>query len=399
MDHRVIEMNTFNSIQLRIVCLACALMSASGTWGNSNFVTNPYLPYPPSCVRMPTVDIDTAAQLQAVLVKEAVIQLPNLVTFEQVDFILRVYRSACHEAGRSLVWLEYSLTAEQAKKDIRVRLPDAVAYFSNNNGVGFVIQASEPNSWGARGLIDGQLLLTRPYDYGERHIFFTEYANLGRSWWFLMDVETPLLPVWEFRPIPAESYNAQFFLQLRYFENIVLNTVIPATAEVNFPEQPAFPVTGRLSGNWVIENTPDQGIMLAISSLVKKPEPNQTGFVEPYFDYPAREMVLFYSHYTFDAQGRMLWLTGSAIFTPGAHQLTIPIDEVSQGSFRSSKPAQRRQAGQVTLTANHCNDITMDYDFSALGLGSGRKRLQRLISLETAGYDCRDYAARVEANQ
>lgn len=95
----------------------------------------------------------------------------------------------------------------------------------------------------------------------------------------------------------------------------------------------------------------------------------------------------------------MLWLTGTAQFDPGTHQVTIPIDELDQGEFRSNKPAQRRTIGQVTLTANSCNDITLEYDFSMLGLGSGTKRLQRLFSLEIAGYDCRDYAAWVEANR
>jgi hypothetical protein len=135
--------------------------------------------------------------------------------------------------------------------------------------------------------------------------------------------------------------------------------------------------------------------MLAISSLVRQPE------FEEFFGevYPPQEMVLFYSHYTFDAEGKMLWLTGSTTFYPYSHQVTLPVIEVSQGEFRGNQPAQRRTIGQVTLTANNCNDIRMDYDYSELGLGTGSKRLQRLFSLETAGYDCRDYAARVEANQ
>jgi len=391
-------MNTSGSLLFRVMCLACAL-GASGTWANSNFVTNPYLPYPPSCARMPSNTATAATELGAVLVHEAVIQLPDLNTFEQVDFVLRAYRSPCHEAGRSLFWLQYSLTAEQANKDIRVRLPSAVAYIPYDFGwTTYLIHASEPNSWGTRGEIDRQLLLSKPHGSQESYDLY-DYFKLGRSWWFLMDVETPLLPVWEFAPIPIDLYNDRFTVELAYYGTRVLMFDVPATAEMNFPQQPEFPLSGRLSGSWVIENARDQGLMLAISSLVKQPEPNYTGFVEPYFDYPAPQMVLFYSLYTFDTQGKMLWLTGSTTFNPGSHQVTLPVIEVSQGEFRGNQPAQRRTIGQVTLTANNCNDIRMDYDFSDLGLGTGSKRLQRLYSLETAGYDCRDYAARVEANQ
>ncbi len=388
-------MNTFKSLLFRVICLAIAL-GTSGAWGNSNFVTNPYLPYPPSCVRMPTNTTTAATELGAVLVHETVIQLPDLNTYEQVEFVLRAYRSPCHEAGRSLVWLEYSLSADQAQKDIRVRLPDATAL--HDGLFSFLVHASEPNSWGVRALTDGELLVSRPHGSNasfEHHDYFKQ----GRSWWFLMDVESPILLGWEFHPIPVEAYNGRFNLRLYSYSNQLLQFDVPAAAELNFPQQPAFPLTGRLSGSWVIENARDQGLMLAISSLVKQPEPNYSGFVEPYIDYPAREMVLFYSHYTFDAQGQMLWLTGSTTFSPGSHQVTLPVIEVSEGEFRGNQPAQRRTIGQVTLTANNCNDIRMDYDFSDLGLGTGSKRLQRLFSLETAGYDCRDYTARVEANR
>lgn len=391
-------MNTFKSILFRVICLACAL-DTSGAWANSNFVANPYLPYPPSCVRMPSNTATAADELGAVLVHEAVVQLPDLKTYEQVDFVLRAYRSPCHEAGRSLLWLQYSLTAEQANKDIQVLLPSAIAdipyYFGWST---YLIHASEPNSWGTHGRTDRQLLLSKPHGSQESYDHY-DYLKQGRSWWFLMDVETPLLPVWENPPIPVDVYNARFTVELRYTGTQVLRFDVPATTEVKFPQQPEFPLTGRLSGTWVIENARDQGLMLAISSLVKQPEPNYTGFVEPYFDYPTPEMVLFYSLYTFDAQGKMLWLTGNTTFNPGSHQVTLPVIEASQGEFRGDQPAQRRTIGQVTLTANSCNDIRMDYDFSELGLGTGSKRLQRLFSLETAGYDCRDYAARVEANQ
>jgi hypothetical protein len=132
--------------------------------------------------------------------------------------------------------------------------------------------------------------------------------------------------------------------------------------------------------------------MLAISSQVKKPEEGEAS-------YPELPLILFFSQYTFDSDGKMLWLTGSAEIVPDTNQVSIPIERVNQGKFRSSEPAQRSTVGSVTLTVNNCNDIRFEYDYSSLGLGTGSRRMQRLFSLETAGYDCRDYAAQAAANQ
>jgi len=113
---------------------------------------------------------------------------------------------------------------------------------------------------------------------------------------------------------------------------------------------------------------------------------------------PALPRVIFLTKYTFDARGNMLWLTGTAEFEPGASQVTIPVEKVSNGEFRGSQRADREIVGSVTITSNNCNHLGFEFDYSGLGLGQGVRRLQRIFSLETAGYDCRDYEARVAAN-
>jgi Tol biopolymer transport system component len=52
--------------------------------------------------------------------------------------------------------------------------------------------------------------------------------------------------------------------------------------------------------------------------------------------------------------------------------------------------------GSVTITGNNCNDLSLQYNLSDIGLGSGTKHLERLFSLETAGYVCRDLEARID---
>ena len=93
-----------------------------------------------------------------------------------------------------------------------------------------------------------------------------------------------------------------------------------------------------------------------------------------------------------------MWLVGNVEFEPGASEVTIPVAIVHDGEFRGSKLAKRHVGGSVTLRSISCNELTFEYDYSALWQGSGSKRMQRLFSLEIAGFDCRDYDARVEAN-
>jgi hypothetical protein len=93
--------------------------------------------------------------------------------------------------------------------------------------------------------------------------------------------------------------------------------------------------------------------------------------------------------------GNLLWLTGA--FEIGDTQITIEIELVTNGEFLGTKVADREVVGSVSITANDCNDLSFNYELNDIGLGSGNERLERLFSLETAGYVCRDLDARIEA--
>lgn len=55
----------------------------------------------------------------------------------------------------------------------------------------------------------------------------------------------------------------------------------------------------------------------------------------------------------------------------------------------------RITTGEVHLRARSCDALELDYELAALDLGAGTLQLQRLFALETAGYPCRDYEARL----
>ena len=364
------------------------LLGCSSVLANSNFVSNPDLPYPPGCAHPPIADDLVEQEPQTATFFEDTITRFDWQTGERIEVRLKAYRSRCSEPGRSLIWLEFTLPGKYAGRAIELALPPISAKPPDSWSRARLL-VTEPGGWGS-GLQDDRelaLLVSQPQGLEEYRDHSVE-----RKWLFLLD---NLSPVSEWglyfgRGLSAAEYNARFDLELYYVPS-QLTIEVPATAEL-FPEpSPRLPLSGRHSGTWVIDGASDQGFQLAISEQVGERQDFAPGV-------PDLPLLIFLSHYTFDAQGDLLWLTGVAEFAPGTSEVTVPIVKVSNGQFRGAKPAARETVGSVTLTSNSCNDLTFDYDYSSLGLGTGSARMQRLFSLETAGYDCRDYDARVEAN-
>jgi len=103
------------------------------------------------------------------------------------------------------------------------------------------------------------------------------------------------------------------------------------------------------------------------------------------------------SWYTFDQNGNLLWLTGNSRYELGESSVEFPIVLVQDGTFMGTEPAQRSEAGTGRIKAFGCNQLVLSYDLNAIGLGDGALGLQRMFSMETAGYACRDAQARIEA--
>jgi hypothetical protein len=137
-------------------------------------------------------------------------------------------------------------------------------------------------------------------------------------------------------------------------------------------------LTGRLSGTWVVPNITDQGFVLAFEELT---DPT-TG-------------LLFLSWYTFDANGKLLWLTGAGTYAWGDTEVSMNIDLVENGEFMGTKVADRSIAGTATVVALNCNNLQLTYNLNQLGLGSATKTLVRIFSAETQGYACSDAMTRI----
>ena len=377
----------------KIASMLLTLLACNTAWGHSNFVSNPWLPYPPSCGRIPEMDSAGRLAPPAINFFDRNVEVWDVQTGALLPLRLRAYRSPCSEPNRSMVWLVYTLNAQEAEDGVELTYPTIAAQMEGEDWYRWVNLAAEPNSWGAGSDTDR----VATYLAASQQTRLAHYdplpENGKRRWMFLVDSFAPLSEWWPWADAMTPSeYNGPFKLIVMYgSEPTTLAIDVPATLSL-WPTPPeALTLSGRLSGNWVIEGAADQGVMLSISERLPS-----TGTYEPNSD--DLSMVIFLAHYTFDSAGRMLWLTGSADFEQGAGEISIPMEYVTDGVFRGSQAAHRELVGSVTIRANHCDNLSFQFDYSGIGLGSGQKRLQRLFSLETAGYDCRDYEARVMAN-
>lgn len=372
-----------------LLCTTLALLGCGSVLASSNLVTNPYLPYPPGCVQAAVWDAPDEMREQAAKFFDDEIEMFNNPGSGRIQVRLEAYRSPCTETNRSLIWLVFSLPESQASTPVQLELPYATAETAINYRRGMNL-VTEPGGWGSGGRVDRE----RAYLVSEAHGLMGTYAppDVERKWVFLLD-NGPVTDVTfpEDPGLSASEYNAAFKLVLRYPPYDYLTIDVPATADVLTARPAQLPLSGRQSGIWVIEGAGNQGFQLAISEQVREQQDGMPG-------QDNVPLVLFFSHYTFDAGSRPLWLVGNVEFEPGMAEVTMPVFAVSNGQFRGSKQAERQRIGEVTLSSRSCNDVSFTYDYSGLGLGTGTHRLQRLFSLETAGYDCRDYEARVAAN-
>lgn len=330
-------------------------------------VGNPYTPYPPGCATLPELQAALYGD-HKVKVFDGQIGLYNgQVPRIKRNVNLAVYRVACAEPNRSIIWLEFSIP-EGVNPYTAYEQPYCWVELTDYPGLSFGMDLlREPNIWGL-AYADGY----RSQPIG--NLEGTMPSDLQTRWTFVLDTPDTML---------SSEYNAGLKLNCSSPD-----IDIPATESV-LSVLPDIPLNGRLSGNWVMEGIPDQGLLISVSELADDQSGSEAS--DP-LDF---RLLMFLSWYTYDANGELLWLTGAAEFAPGATEVAVPIELVTHGEFFGSKTADREVVGSVTISGNNCNDLGFQYDLEDIGLGSGTQRLQRLFSLETAGYPCRDLEARV----
>jgi len=369
-----------------ILFTAILATQAPGAVADAYRTGNPGSAYPPSCISGPLRSLDLTADHVVQFFSEVVwlevaqkIQSNDpLANLGQVQ--LDMYRIACSEPGRSVVLAEFRLPREWVDPRNAVLL---LPWLGGNTGFDPYPFAWRPeaNSW---GLNQGQLQYTNTA-FGD----FTGGWDDPRyfSWRYVLEVPPP-------GGIAGRSDGPKYYNEeqaiLMYTSDgeHFMTVVLPATESV-ITSRPELPLSGRLTGHWVEEGSADQGLLITFNSLPHAGELPALAEETP--------LTVFFSWFTFDAQGDPLWLTGAASFAPGTSEVVVSIEAVQEGVFLGDAPARRSTVGSARLRAIECNRLEFEYELDALGLGGDVMYLQRMAALEIADFPCRDHWALQES--
>ncbi len=370
-------------VLLATVC--CSPLAAQDPYAVESYYSgNHWSPYPPGCVTVPLRQLDLYGDNVATIFN-GTIEL-NVVQKDPsgnparnlTPVPMKMFRLACAETNRSVILVEFNLAEERLDpRASQIELPDFVGSTAFH-GFPFILK-SEPNTY---GLMVKQRSLSR--------ITFGDYTggwdNANRfTWRYILDVN-PTGHFWG--PWVSDYYNGSFGLEIELNKGFQSVMLVPSTQSVLSPNS-QLPLNGRLSGNWIEHGTSDQGFLLSVSTPVSASE----GDLRP----EQADLLVFLAWYTFDSTGQMLWLTASATVPQGSSAVNLNFVQVENGQFMGDLVAQRSFVGSGKLRAKSCDQLELDFDLSALGLGTGQMELNRIFALEIAGYNCRDYQARLDS--
>lgn len=343
---------------LRKLSLAGLVLFFSQTaLGIENFITHATTLYPPACVSTAPLDeVFTPSGTRVQYLNELVDFTAYPDTSKKAAVEVGIYRRGCMDPERSVMFISTSLVGG-SEAFFLPRL------FAEVSGTRYPLRlVNEPNSFEQKqgGTIKGRGFLEFIMDgVAESEIASTE--NI----------------------LSIAQYNGNFKLIIQDgFDPAIEFEGWPIAEYTGFQKPRKFPINGRLAGNWTVAGVPDQGFLIAANEFI-----NEDGV----------QNMLFLSWYTYDKDGGLLWLTAANFHDVAADSVDLEIELVTNGEFLGGKMADREVVGTATLTAESCNELTFTFDLEALGLGSDTVTLSRIFSLETAGYACRDQAARLDA--
>jgi len=341
----------------RLSLAGLALLFSQAVFSIENFVTQATTLYPPACVSTaPLEQVSTPSDSRDVFLAQIGKYTAYPDTTSQADVEVFVFRRGCKDPDRSVIFLTTNLIAAGNSAFYMPRV------FAKIGGIRYPLRlANEPNSFEQKqgGTIKGVGLREYILD-GVAESEITGTANV----------------------ISIAQYNGAFTLIVQDGFDPSMELEVPVDAYTGFQKPRNFPLNGRLSGVWVVQDVPDQGFVIAFNEVI-----NASGV----------QNMLFLSWYTYNTDGTTLWITAGGFHEIAADSVDLELELVTNGEFLGSKVADRSIVGSATLTAESCNELTLTYVLDDLGLGSATITLVRIFSLETAGYACRDQTARLDA--
>jgi len=134
------------------------------------------------------------------------------------------------------------------------------------------------------------------------------------------------------------------------------------------PLEASFPLSGRISGSWVVDGLNNQGLLINVGE-------NASG-----------QAFLGAAWFLF-LDGQPFWITGNAFFEYGTSSISFPMRRAQGLEFLNPNGANadRTEVGVFSLQARNCNTIQVDYNFP--DLGSGTLTMNRLVEIQGAECD------------
>jgi hypothetical protein len=338
---------------ISVTAIVLFLFSPVPTQATEGYYTHGWTPYPPSCVYSLNAAYDPRSQGEPQLLVSETITLGSADnTSPDVSVEIEVTRRACMEENRSALFMLLRNPSESP-----YRAPKISARIGENS---YPLRLTrEPN--------------TRVEDYASK--------TLDKTIGFVIDGADSSVIAIE-NAVSADQYNGAFKLVVEDTGSTgnVYEYDLPANNPALKPKRKLL--NGRMSGTWIAEGTSDQGFQLSIQELWINESPTPHAFL---------------SWYTFDNEGKPLWLTGAGTFgVMGDNGVFLEMELVTNGEFMGSKAADRQPLPEAYLVVENCNRLGFRYNLEELGLGRGNIYIKRLFSLETAGYACRDIQSRLD---
>ena len=347
---------------LRRWLLALLLLAGSQPgWsqtGEINLLTDLGTPFPPGCL---SIALPEQPGTDDSLLVDTIISAPTLNSpVRDGDVEVRIWRVACDDEDYSAVLLRLR----------QLGPPD-------------VLPIAVPQLYAGAGDVDFPLhqaqMLAVP---GAGNVGATGniITRAGNTWMlaidpFPVDGETTFLPA---------DYNDEFTLEITWesFATaeprgvvFLLDQFRPSLDPPQF-DQPLL--NGRYSGQWTLDGSPRQGLVLQIAER-ESPTQGSVNFV----------FAIFFTY----LNGQPIWVIGNSEQQPAIPgPVEIPMATLENGAFISNPDQPPRDdvivsnAGDISIEVIDCNRIRVNYDFRPLGQGTGSMELDRLVRI--AGYDC-----------
>jgi hypothetical protein len=337
-------------------CLFCfAIIVSMPVNANKNYASNIYSPIPPGCATNWQVwSAYNPSDTQTIF--EGTYPASETAGGTSHNMKIKVWRKGCPENDRSVIMLDISPQDDNDEVNECLITP--------------LIDGKLPN-----GDIKHMRGTAEPDTYSQFESLSVICEGEASTWF--IDTITPYDD--RFAPekvMTPEDYNSEW--------TFVLDDALTGRWQLSVPAYNGelavsrMALTGRLSGTWVVPGVTDQGFVLAFQELTD-----------------TTQGVLFLSWYTYDSNGKLLWLTGAGFYSWGNTEVLMDIELVENGTFMGAEQADRSVIGTAKVVALNCSNLELTYDLNQLGLGAATKGLVRVFSIETQGYQCADLQTRI----